>query len=105
MNFKSASLPSGRTAAPAAFQNNPEIPCTEPVTRQGIDGNEVAAARRRPAATRGAVARRIAADLVQNRWLILRVFAPFVAAYYLSFLFRTIDNRWFTGIGIWTRCR
>jgi len=29
--------------------------------------------------------------LVQHRWPILRVFVPFVAAYYLSFLFRTIN--------------
>ncbi|MEO6779787.1 MAG: MFS transporter, partial [Bradyrhizobium sp.] len=33
----------------------------------------------------------MAGDPTQNRWLILRVFLPFVAAYYLSFLFRTIN--------------
>lgn len=36
-------------------------------------------------------AREILAYLVQNKQLMLRVFLPFVAAYYLSFLFRTIN--------------
>jgi MFS family permease len=34
---------------------------------------------------------RISGFLVQNRALLLRAFLPFVAAYYLSFLFRTIN--------------
>ena len=38
-----------------------------------------------------ATRRRRAGDLTENWHLILRVFLPFVAAYYLSFLFRTIN--------------
>ena len=33
----------------------------------------------------------MAKDLVENRSLILRVFLPFVAGYYIAYLFRTIN--------------
>ena len=35
--------------------------------------------------------RRLTTDLAENRALIMRVFLPFVAGYYLSFLFRTVN--------------
>ncbi len=35
--------------------------------------------------------RRVTKDVVENRSLILRVFLPFVAGYYLAYLFRTIN--------------
>ena len=75
----------------AGFPGQTRVPNTESVMGGGINGDGAAAAPRRSTATRGTSVPQIAAEPVQNRWLILRVFAPFVTALYLSFLFRTIN--------------
>jgi MFS family permease len=73
----------------AAFQGGPAVPFTEPAT----DGDRGAAAvaPQRSALTWPTAVRRVTKDVVENRALILRVFLPFVAGYYLAYLFRTIN--------------
>jgi MFS family permease len=73
----------------AAFQVGPAVPFTE----SAIDHNrdEAAVAPRRCARSWLTAVRRVTKDVVENRSLILRVFLPFVAGYYLAYLFRTIN--------------
>ena len=47
--------------------------------------------RNNPRRPRALAARQLAAGLAANAALILRVFLPFVAGYYLAYLFRTIQ--------------
>jgi MFS family permease len=68
---------------------------TETTTRRGNneDDNEdqVAAVPRQSAQASHTTARRAATNLAANGWLLLRVFLPFVAGYYLAYLFRTVN--------------
>lgn len=73
----------------AAFQDGSAVPFTEPVSDG--DRGEAAVTPRRYARAGLAVVRGLAKDLVENRSLILRVFLPFVAGYYIAYLFRTIN--------------
>ena len=72
-----------RTALHELGHYRQEYPCSESLAR----GQTVGAPRPRSRET----ARRQIGGLARNRWLILCVFLPFVAAYYLSFIFRTIN--------------
>ena len=73
------------------FQYKQPVHTTEPVASHGNTESEAAAAPRRCVPTwRGAV-RRVTRDLLEGQSLIMRVFLPFVAGYYLSFLFRSIN--------------
>src|SRR5260370_2894855 len=83
-------LPSGRTAAMAAFRGGLAVPFTECATNPDR-GEEAAVAPRRCARTWLTAVRRVTKDVVENRSLILRVFLPFVAGYSLAYLFRTIN--------------
>ena len=74
-----------------AFQNSTTVPYTETVTGYRMNGGEAAITPRRSAPTWRTMVRQLAGDLVENRALIMRVFLPFVAGYYLSYLFRTIN--------------
>ena len=76
-----------------AFRSEPEVGFTETVIGDGIDKNqaEAAAVPRRSARTWLPAIRAVTGDVVKNRSLILRVFLPFVAGYYLAYLFRTIN--------------
>ncbi|WP_312010342.1 MFS transporter [Bradyrhizobium neotropicale] len=60
-------------------------------TKSDTDATNVAGASERPASSWDAVLRRGALRAAPQWLLILRVFLPFVAAYFLSFLFRTIN--------------
>jgi MFS family permease len=66
-------------------------PYTETVTRYQMNGGEAAIAWRRSAPTRRTVVREVISFLAENRALMMRVFLPFAAGYYLSYLFRTIN--------------
>jgi MFS family permease len=72
-------LPAGRTAATVAFQAVEAALFTDIATCRGVED------------ARGAVARSRSKNPVKFRSLILRVFLPFVAAYYIAYLFRTIN--------------
>ena len=76
-----------------AFRSEPEVGFTETVIGDGIekDQAEAAAVPRRSARTWLPAIRAVTGDVVKNRSLILRVFLPFVAGYYLAYLFRTIN--------------
>src|SRR5437879_1154766 len=80
-------LPSGRSAAMVAFQAVQAALFTESGTCRGIEEGEGAVTPRQAERTWPA-ARQIAKDPVENRSLILRVFLPFVAGYYIAYLFR-----------------
>jgi MFS family permease len=67
------------------------VPTTEPDASRGNDESEATAAPCRSAPTWRAAVRRVTGDLLEGRSLIMRVFLPFVAGYYLSFLFRSIN--------------
>lgn len=71
------------------FQGGSAVPFTESVS----DGDqcEISVAPRRCARAGYAAVSGLARDLVENRSLILRVFLPFVAGYYIAYLFRTIN--------------
>jgi MFS family permease len=56
-----------------------------------MNRGEAAIAPRRSAPARRMVVRDVASFLTENRALIMRVFLPFAAGYYLSYLFRTIN--------------
>src|ERR1700687_4685240 len=84
-------LPSGRTAAMVAFQAVQAALFTDSDIGRGIGGGEAAVARQRPFPTCLTAPRLAAKDPVENRSLILRVFLPFVAGYYIAYLFRTIN--------------
>lgn len=71
------------------FQGGPAVPFTESVSDG--DRGEAAGAPQRYARAGLAAVRGLAKDLVENRSLILRVFLPFVAGYYIAYLFRTIN--------------
>ena len=64
---------------------------TETATRRGNNEDEAAAAPRQSAQASHATAPRLATNLAANGSLLLRVFLPFVAGYYLAYLFRTIN--------------
>ena len=64
---------------------------TESATCRGIEEGEAAVASRQSAADLASEARQVAKEPVENRSLILRVFLPFVAGYYIAYLFRTIN--------------
>jgi MFS family permease len=72
------------------FQGGPAVPFTESAINR--DRDEAAAVAPRRCARSGlTAARQLAENLTENRPLILRVFLPFVAGYYLAYLFRTIN--------------
>jgi len=73
----------------AAFQDGSAVPFTE--SASDGDRGETAVAPQRSARAGFAAVRGLANDLVENRSLILRVFLPFVAGYYIAYLFRTIN--------------
>jgi MFS family permease len=77
----------------AAFRDKQAALFTKSVNGHGISEHEgqAAAAPRRFAPTWRVALRRATTNLVENRALIMRVFLPFVAGYYLSYLFRTIN--------------
>ena len=89
ITYSNIPLPSGRTAAVVTFQGGSAVPFTESVS-EGDQGETTVAPRRNTWAGLAAV-RGLANDLVENRSLILRVFLPFVAGYYIAYLFRTIN--------------
>lgn len=64
---------------------------TETATRRDNNEDEAAAAPRLSAQASHATAPRLATNLAANGSLLLRVFLPFVAGYYLAYLFRTIN--------------
>jgi MFS family permease len=64
---------------------------TETATRRGNNEDEAAAAPRQFAQASHATAPRLTTNLAANGSLLLRVFLPFVAGYYLAYLFRTIN--------------
>lgn len=64
---------------------------TETATRRGNNEDEAAVAPRQSAQASHATAPRLATNLAANGSLLLRVFLPFVAGYYLAYLFRTIN--------------
>jgi MFS family permease len=74
-----------------AFQAVQAALFTEAATGHESWEGEAAAAPRRSLPTWLTAARPVAEDQVGNGSLILRVFLPFVAGYYLSYLFRTIN--------------
>src|SRR6202047_3804098 len=83
-------LPSGRRAALVGFQGGPAVPFTESAIDR--DRDEAAAVAPRRCARSGlTAARQWAGNLAEDQPLILRVFLPFVAGYYLAYLFRTIN--------------
>lgn len=75
----------------AAFLGEPAVLFTETLTDHGIKEREALVAPRRCARTRLTAVRGVTQDAVEDRSLILRVFLPFVAGYYLAYLFRTIN--------------
>src|SRR5258705_5422274 len=81
-------LPSERTAAMVAFQAVQAALFTKSGTCRGIEEGEGAVAPRQSERSWPEVARQLARDLFENRSLILRAFLPFVAAYYIAYLFR-----------------
>jgi MFS family permease len=84
-------LPSRRTAAAEGFRNGKAALFTESFSGRGIEEGEVAVAPRRWVRAWLTAVRGMTTDVVENRSLILRVFLPFVAGYYLAYLFRTIN--------------
>src|SRR5258705_10907229 len=84
-------LPSGRTAAMVAFQAVQAALFADSGTCRGIEEGEGAVPSRRSAPIWLTAARQVAKDKIENRSLILRVFLPFVAGYYIAYLFRTIN--------------
>jgi MFS family permease len=82
-----------RTAAP---QNDfVEVHFTETATRNGNnednDEEEVGAVPEQSVQSSRVPGRKVAANLVANGSLILRVFLPFVTGYYVAYLFRSIN--------------
>jgi MFS family permease len=64
---------------------------TDAGTCRGIEVGEATVPSRRSARISPTAARRVTKDPVEDRSLILRVFLPFVAGYYIAYLFRTIN--------------
>ena len=84
-------LPPGRTAATVAFQAVEAALFTDSATCRGVEDARGVVAPRQSERTRPAEARSRSKNPVKFRSLILRVFVPFVAAYYIAYLFRTIN--------------
>jgi MFS family permease len=84
-------LPAGRTAATAAFEAVKAARFTDAGTCRGIEEAVGAVPSRRSVPAWLTAATQVAKDPVENRWLILRVFLPFVFGYYIAYLFRTIN--------------
>ena len=82
-------------ASPAAPQNDlAKARITETTTRRGNneDGeDEAAVVPHRSAQASSTTARLVAKGLAENASLMLRVFMPFVAGYYVAYLFRSIN--------------
>ena len=74
-----------------AFQAVQAALFTDSDIGRGIEEGEAAVAQQRPAPTWLTAARRAAKDPIEKNSLILRVFLPFVAGYYIAYLFRTIN--------------
>src|SRR4051812_30314112 len=87
----STPLPSGRAAACSTFQGRRDCLCTRPIAEQTISHEESVEQPLRSRLPSHTTRDRSVGGSTQNWRLILRVFLPFVAAYYLSFLFRTIN--------------
>jgi MFS family permease len=73
------------------FSEQPGSPCTKAINRPRLSGGEAEIAARRSAPPRRTGLREVTGFLAENRALIMRVFLPFAAGYYLSYLFRTIN--------------
>ncbi|WKA26478.1 MFS transporter [Bradyrhizobium roseum] len=84
-------LPSRRTAAPTTFRSARDALCTDAATGSDIQGDELRPSPRRAALTPLRAFREGRRFLSGNRMLITRVFLPFAAGFYLSYLFRTIN--------------
>ncbi len=84
-------------AAKAAAPQNDlvEAPFTETTTRRGNneddDEDDAAVIPQQSTQASRATTRQVVANLAANGSLMLRVFLPFVAGYYLAYLFRTIN--------------
>jgi MFS family permease len=74
-----------------AFQAVQVALFTDSVACRGIMEDEAVVTPRQSERIWPAAARQLARDLVEHRSLILCVFLPFVAGYYLAYLFRTIN--------------
>jgi len=74
-----------------AFQAVQAALFTDSGTCRGIEEGEGAVPSRRSAPIWLTATRQVAKDQIENRSLILRVFLPFVAGYYIAYLFRTIN--------------
>jgi MFS family permease len=74
-----------------AFQAVAAALFTDTANCRGIEQGEGAVAPRQSERTWPAETRQVAKDPVEKRSLILRVFLPFVAGYYIAYLFRTIN--------------
>ena len=74
-----------------AFQAIQAALFTDSVADRGIKEGDAPVAPRQSERTWPAASRQVAKDPVENRSLILRVFLPFVAGYYIAYLFRTIN--------------
>ncbi len=61
-------------------------------TNEDNKEDEAAAVPEKSAQSPRATGRKVAASLAANGWLILRVFLPFVAGYYVAYLFRSING-------------
>jgi MFS family permease len=85
----------GEDGSHSNFPGQRGIPCAESVAeREGGHGAEAAASPRIPSSGYATLCRSNgdpSKDQVPTWYLMLRVFLPFVAAYYLSFLFRSIN--------------
>lgn len=73
------------------FERRPAGSYTEPFSSGQPRQRNQAGAPPRSARTWRTLARRVTSGLLENHTLITRVFLPFVAGYYLSFLFRTVN--------------
>ena len=73
----------------ATFQGVSAVPVIKSTTDR--DRGEAASATPQSERNRPTAVRQVAKDVFENRSLILRVFLPFVAGYYLAYLFRTIN--------------
>jgi MFS family permease len=73
------------------FQSKPEFTPLEPAYDRSTETERAIIAPLRVVATCGATARQWVQDLAQNWRLIMCVFLPFAAGFYLSYLFRTIN--------------
>jgi MFS family permease len=84
---------SGETAAAQEVRSTSNFPARQanPFTEASGAGVKAPLAPRGSASARQAGLRQVTGVLLQNHVLIMRVFLPFVAGYFLSYLFRTIN--------------